>query len=180
MAEPQFLIDIVHSLETLRKIMNNSFMVASSSGKDSRVFRFRCSVKFSDSTASVAYIALRISGENFMCGTTSFQRPCHVEIAGYFPSHFSANRRRAAPTASAQGARQISLRSAATVLRSLVWDKPRRVVHDVQMNLGRRGNGADRLGKPGKVVHRRYQRVANAPVLQLVSLDLFRNQHESS
>ena len=51
MAEPQFLIGIVHLLEILRKIMKISFVAASSPGKDSRVFRFRCSVKFSDSRA---------------------------------------------------------------------------------------------------------------------------------
>ena len=57
-AEPQFLIGIVHFFEILRKIMNISFMAASSPGKDSRVFRFRCSVKFRDSIALVVYSEL--------------------------------------------------------------------------------------------------------------------------
>jgi len=35
--------------------MNISFIAASSLGKDSRVFRFRCSVKFRDSIAFVVY-----------------------------------------------------------------------------------------------------------------------------
>jgi len=84
--------------------MNISFVAASSPGKDSRVFRFRRSVKLSDSAALVVHMALRISGENFMCGATPFQRPRHdFEIAGYFPSRFSANRHRAAPAASVQG-----------------------------------------------------------------------------
>jgi len=53
MAEPQFLIDIAHLLEIFRKIMNISFIAASSLGKDGLVFRFRCGVKFSGSTALV-------------------------------------------------------------------------------------------------------------------------------
>ena len=75
MAEPQFLIGTVHLFEILRKIMNISFMAASSPWKDSRVFRFRRSVEFSDSTAFVVYIAQRISGGNFMYGATPFRRP---------------------------------------------------------------------------------------------------------
>jgi len=55
-----------------------------------------------------------------MYGATSFRRLNYgSEIAGYFTSHFSANRWGATPAAPTHEARQISLSSVATALRSL-------------------------------------------------------------
>ena len=58
--------------------MNISFIAASSLGKDSLVFKFHCTVKFSDSNALAVYMALRISGENFMYDTPRSGDPAMI------------------------------------------------------------------------------------------------------
>jgi hypothetical protein len=73
-ASPQFLIDIIRFFDILRKIINSNFMTGSPFGKDRRVFTFRCSVQPTGFIALAAYTALRISGKNFMNGTTPFRR----------------------------------------------------------------------------------------------------------
>ena len=59
-------------------------------------------------------------------------------------------------------------RNGPAVLVRHVFHRVARHARDAQLNLGLGENRVDRLGKPGKAVHRRYQDIADAPVFQLV------------